>query len=130
MTGSGGPAATRLDQRRSKAARLARGGRSGWCGLARAAAALWIALGAGRAGAVAIDVQALPGATGLSSPLAIVDAGDGSGRLFIVEQGGQIRIWKNGALLATPFLTIPAAKIACCGERGLLGLAFHPDFEG
>jgi glucose/arabinose dehydrogenase len=79
--------------------------------------------------AITLNLQQLPGATGLSSPVAIVDAGDGSGRLFIVEQAGRIRIWRNGALLATPFLSIPAAEIACCGERGLLGLAFHPDFD-
>jgi hypothetical protein len=64
----------------------------------------------------------------LSAPVAIADAGDGSGRLFIVEQGGVIRIWQNGALLPTPFLTIPASALSCCGERGLLGLAFHPNF--
>jgi glucose/arabinose dehydrogenase len=79
--------------------------------------------------AITLNLQQLPGATGLSLPVAIVDAADGSGRLFIVEQAGRIRIWRNGALLATPFLTIPAAAISCCDERGLLGLAFHPDFE-
>ena len=77
---------------------------------------------------ITLNLQQLPGATGLSSPVAIADPGDGSGRLFIVEQAGRIRIWQNGALLPTAFLTIPAAKIACCGELGLLGLAFHPDF--
>jgi glucose/arabinose dehydrogenase len=81
-----------------------------------------------RAGAITLDLQALPGASGLSAPLGIVDPGDGSGRLFIVEQTGTIRIWRNGALVATPFLTIPNEKLACCNERGLLGLAFHPDF--
>ncbi len=78
---------------------------------------------------ITLALQQLPGATGLSAPVAIVDPGDGSGRLFIVEQPGTIRIWQNGALLPTAFLTIPAATISCCDERGLLGLAFHPDFE-
>src|SRR6185295_664472 len=78
--------------------------------------------------AVTLSLQALPGASGLSLPVGIVDPGDGSGRLFIVEQPGRIRLWHNGVLEPTPFLTIPAANISCCDERGLLGLAFHPDF--
>ena len=78
---------------------------------------------------ITLSLQQLPGATGLSAPVAIADPGDGSGRLFIVEQAGTIRIWQNGALLPTAALTIPASDIACCGELGLLGLAFHPDFE-
>jgi glucose/arabinose dehydrogenase len=52
---------------------------------------------------------------------------DGSGRLFIVQQAGVIRILVDGALLPTPFLDI-SSLVVCCGERGLLGLAFHPDF--
>jgi len=65
--------------------------------------------------------------SGVASPIALRHAGDGSGRIFITERAGSIRIWKNGALLATPFLTIPGVQAG--GERGLLGLAFHPDFE-
>jgi glucose/arabinose dehydrogenase len=68
-----------------------------------------------------------PVATGLSLPIGITHAGDGSGRLFIIQQGGRIRIVKNGALLATPFLDI-TSRVSCCGERGLLGLAFPPDY--
>ena len=64
---------------------------------------------------------------GLERPEGLVNAGDGSGRLFIVEQGGLIRILKDGALLATPFLDL-TQKVSCCGERGLLGLAFHPKY--
>src|ERR1044071_2676278 len=64
---------------------------------------------------------------GLSSPVGIVNAADGTGRLFVVEQGGRIRILKNGALLSTPFLDI-AARLSTGGERGLLGLAFPPGF--
>jgi len=68
---------------------------------------------------------------GLSSPIGVVNAGDGSGRLFIVEQCGRIRIWNGAALLSTPFLDVGstgANLIACGGERGLLGLAFHPSY--
>jgi glucose/arabinose dehydrogenase len=66
-------------------------------------------------------------ASGLVAPLAIVNANDGSGRLFIAEQDGRIRIVRDGAVVAAPFLDI-ASEVSSGGERGLLGLAFHPDF--
>jgi glucose/arabinose dehydrogenase len=65
---------------------------------------------------------------GFTQPVAIASAGDGSGRLFVVEQAGRIRIIRNGTLLAAPFLDI-SARVSCCGERGLLGLAFHPSYR-
>lgn len=66
----------------------------------------------------------------LSSPVHVTNAGDGSNRLFIVEQTGNIRILKSGVLLDTPFLSIggPGGRINCCGERGLLSAAFPPDY--
>src|SRR6478736_1948718 len=64
---------------------------------------------------------------GFDSPLAAVNAGDGSGRLFVVEQGGLIRIVRDGKLLPDPFLDV-SAEITSGGERGLLGLAFHPNY--
>src|SRR5207342_102373 len=66
-------------------------------------------------------------ATGLDAPLAIVNAHDGSNRLFVVEQGGRIRIVKDGTLQPAPFLDV-SDRISSGGERGLLGLAFHPRF--
>src|SRR5438552_2344986 len=60
-----------------------------------------------------------------NSPLAITAAQDGSGRLFVVEQCGVIKIIKNGAVLPTPFLTL---NVACNSEQGSLGLAFHPNY--
>src|SRR5688572_24708066 len=66
-------------------------------------------------------------ATGLDQPTDIQSARDGTGRLFVVEQPGRRRIIKNGALLCMPFLDIHS-KVSCCGERGLLGLAFPPQF--
>jgi glucose/arabinose dehydrogenase len=66
-------------------------------------------------------------ATGLDAPLAIVNAHDGSNRLFVVEQGGRIRIVKDGTLQPAPFLDL-GGRISSGGERGLLGLAFHPGF--
>jgi len=67
--------------------------------------------------------------SGFTQPVAIANAGDGTGRLFVVEQGGQIRIISEaGTLLSTPFLNIHA-RVSCCGEQGLLGLAFHPSYR-
>lgn len=72
---------------------------------------------------IALDVVA----DMLNAPLDVASAGDGSGRIFVVEQGGAIRVVANGELAPTRFLEI-ADRIASGGERGLLGLAFHPDF--
>jgi glucose/arabinose dehydrogenase len=68
-----------------------------------------------------------PAASGLSSPVSITHADDNSGRLYIVEQTGAIRILQDFALQAAPFLDITALR-SCCGERGLLGLAFPPGY--
>src|SRR4051812_36377034 len=74
------------------------------------------------------SVQLVRVASGLSSPTEIeTPRSDGSGRLFVTEQRGQIRILRNGAVLATPFLDI-RTRVSCCGEQGLLGLAFPPGF--
>jgi len=66
-------------------------------------------------------------------PLCVFDAGDGSGRLFVVEQGGKIWIVRDGETLAEPFLNLtdalpPAVPHGVYTEQGLLGLAFHPDY--
>ena len=66
-------------------------------------------------------------ASGLEGPLLVTHAGDGSGRLFVVEQVGRIRIVENGRLMPDPFLDVSDLTEAG-GEQGLLGLAFHPDF--
>lgn len=65
--------------------------------------------------------------SGFSFPLAITNANDGSGRIFITEQAGRIRIIKNGALVANPFLDI-SSRVTFAGELGLLGLAFPPGY--
>lgn len=64
---------------------------------------------------------------GLASPVAVRSAGDDSGRLFVVEQSGRIRIVRDGVLADRPFLDIEGL-VGSGGERGLLGLAFHPRF--
>ena len=66
-------------------------------------------------------------AEGLSLPVQVTHAGDGSGRLFVVEQEGRIRIVSDGAVAETPFLDI-SGRIRCCGERGLLNVAFPPGY--
>jgi glucose/arabinose dehydrogenase len=68
-------------------------------------------------------------ATGLQDPLYATGAGDGSGRVFIVEQIGRIRIVKDGALLSTPFLDIRSLVALSGSERGLLSVAFDPQFK-
>jgi glucose/arabinose dehydrogenase len=62
-------------------------------------------------------------ATGLAAPTAMAVAPDG--RIFITQQGGALRVVKNGALLTQPFLTV---SVNAAGERGLLGVAFDPNF--
>ena len=64
---------------------------------------------------------------GLDAPLDVVDPEDGSGRLFVAEQAGRIRIVKDGVLVERPFLDI-RARISSGGERGLLGIAVHPGY--
>ena len=66
-------------------------------------------------------------ARSLSKPVFITHSGDASGRLYIVEQGGRIKILQNGTVRSTPFLNI-SAKVSNGSEQGLLGLAFHPDY--
>lgn len=65
--------------------------------------------------------------TGLDSPVDVVAADDGTDRIFVVEQGGRIRVIRDGALVEQPFLDI-ADRLTAGGEQGLLGLALHPDF--
>lgn len=64
-----------------------------------------------------------------SRPLLATNAGDGSGRLFVLEQGGVIRIVQDGAILPNPFLDITSQVGSSGNEQGLLGLAFHPEYE-
>ncbi len=77
------------------------------------------------AAALPTDLALTPIAGTYSEPVALRAPHDGSGRLFIVQKGGVIRVVKNDALLTTPFLTVSATTVS---ESGLLGLAFHPNF--
>jgi glucose/arabinose dehydrogenase len=66
--------------------------------------------------------------SGLAAPVYLTNAGDGSKRLFIVERGGKIKVLQPGASVPTDFLNI-TTKVLTLGEGGLLGLAFHPQYE-
>lgn len=85
---------------------------------------------ASRAGVAAV---AWPGvsfeqrAVGLTQPVQVTHAGDGSGTLYVVEQGGRIRTVKDGSVGVVPFLDI-SARVVGGGERGLLGVAFPPGY--
>src|SRR2546430_15905931 len=73
-----------------------------------------------------IDLQLVTG--NVTNPTYITHAGDGSGRLFIVEQTGRIKIFDGTNLLATPFLDI-ANQVFFLDEQGLLSVAFHPGYK-
>jgi glucose/arabinose dehydrogenase len=68
--------------------------------------------------------------SGFASPVEVTQARDGSQRIFVVQQSGAIQIIKNGAVLTMPFIDLGGASgvTAADGERGLLGLAFHPRY--
>lgn len=70
----------------------------------------------------------VPFVNGLDKPVWLTHAGDGTGRVFIIEQAGFIRIVQNGELLPQPFLDITDRVGSRGFEQGLLGLAFHPKF--
>lgn len=72
-----------------------------------------------------VSIDFVEVASGFNRPVFVTHAGDA--RLFVVEQNGVIRIIKNGAVLGTPFLSL-TSLVQCCGEEGLLGLAFEPNY--
>ena len=76
----------------------------------------------------AAGVEPVLVASGLSAPLRVTAPAGDFQRLFVVEQGGRIRIVKDGVLLGGSFLDL-SGRISSGGERGLLGLAFHPDYR-
>ncbi len=81
----------------------------------------------GRPSHAGTGLKAIRIATPLTQPLFVTHAPGDSHRLFIVEQTGRIKVRKNGVILPTPFLNVDSIS-AAGSERGLLGLAFHPDY--
>lgn len=77
--------------------------------------------------APAPEVRLEPVVSGLTPLTSVVNAGDGSGRLFITEKNGQVRVLEDGGVLSTPFLDLTGV-VSGGGEQGLLGLAFHPQY--
>lgn len=84
------------------------------------------------------DVTSLPdpagytwttAAEGLNQPIGLTTAGDGSGWLYVIEQPGRIRIIENDQLITNPFLDIRDRVGSQGSEQGLLGLAFHPEYQ-
>ncbi len=69
-----------------------------------------------------------PFLTGLSSPVHLVNAKDGTNRLFVVQQRGIVRVVQPGQTTFTDFLNISGVVSSSGSERGLLGLAFHPQY--
>ena len=78
-----------------------------------------------RGATLAISLQ--PVASGFYDPVLVTNARDGSGRLFVVEKAGKIKIVQNGQVLPTPFLDI-SDRVKSYSEAGLLGLAFPPNY--
>jgi glucose/arabinose dehydrogenase len=75
------------------------------------------------------SVELVQVAGGLVDPINVASAHDGTGRLFVVERVGTIRIIENGEVLEEPFLDLTALVKTDFLEQGLLGVAFHPDYE-
>jgi glucose/arabinose dehydrogenase len=74
------------------------------------------------------DIAFEPYAQGFERPVFMADSNDGSGRLFVVEQGGLIRIVLDGEVLAQPFLDLTGQVETSGSEQGLLSMAFDPDY--
>jgi glucose/arabinose dehydrogenase len=88
-------------------------------------AALVLAAAVAQAAPPPVSLRLVAG--GFEQPLGITHAGDDSGRLFVVEKTGRVRILRGGTIAPQPFLDV-SGRISASGERGLLGLAFHPRY--
>ena len=77
--------------------------------------------------AAAAEVRLAEVADGLDDPVYLTHAGDGSGRSFVVEQAGRVRVLGDGGLEGAPYLDI-SGIVRSGGERGLLSIAFHPGY--
>ncbi len=90
-------------------------------------------VGEGSAPSARFDVKALelslqPFLEDFEAPLLFTSSGDGTGGMFVVEQGGRIKVVEPGSTTGEVFLDL-SEETQAGGERGLLGLAFHPNYE-
>ena len=95
---------------------------------ARLTIALALLAGLLRSPSTSAQIQLVPVATGLVNPVFVTGAGDGTRRLFIVEQAGTIRVMPIDGGAIPLFLDI-RSRVRSGGEQGLLGLAFHPSYS-
>jgi glucose/arabinose dehydrogenase len=87
-----------------------------------------VILPAGSASAATISITWSQQETGFVQPTQVTSAKDGTGRLFIVEKAGRIRIWDDGQILATPYLDI-RSWVKDDGEGGMFSIVFHPQWK-
>jgi len=92
-----------------------------------AVAALFVALQGGRAsgGTPSLGLRSVGT---FDAPIYVTHAPGAAGFLYVVQQGGQIRVVDHGTVRAQPFLNI-SGRVSCCGERGLLSIAFDPRYR-
>lgn len=79
-----------------------------------------------------LQLRIIEVARGFTSPVGLVSPQDGTGRLFVIEQGGKVKIIKNGQTLPEPFLNITElldGLNVAYSEKGLLGFTFHPEYS-
>src|ERR1700750_1495480 len=75
-------------------------------------------------------VYTAPVITGLSAPVDIVNAADGTNRLFVVQRGGTIKVYSSSYTFLGDLVTVSGISfVGGSDERGLLSIAFHPDYE-
>jgi glucose/arabinose dehydrogenase len=74
------------------------------------------------------EIQLVKVADGLADPVSVASAPDGSGRVFVAERAGRVRVVQDGTLLEEPFLDITQDVLSAFLEQGLYDVAFHPDF--
>jgi glucose/arabinose dehydrogenase len=101
--------------------------RAGLLGALLAAGALVIAHGLSRPAAADVPDVALTSLGTFASPLYVTSPPGDPTRVFVVERGGTVRVVQNGVVLPTPFLDV-SSEIGLGGERGLLSIAFAPDY--
>lgn len=102
--------------------------RSALAALATLVAAAPLVVAAAGSSSAAVSVSWARQAGGLTQPTHVTSAPDGTGRLFVAEKRGTVRVFRNGRLLSRPFLDI-RSRVRTDGEAGLLSVAFSPRYR-